>query len=183
MIQLRSCRTPMEPLSARLLRYRIARGYSASDLASAAGVWAGAIQRLESGRSVDKRTLAPLAAALGVPLCRLVCGEHSCAQRACVPASRLDAAPELPRTRGSGAFAFTTPLRRRARRRTSPVQVFRRYGVEQPCKIVPLSPPQHDTAVGDGHQNRIALMQAALVQQLQGTRIPMPSPSVRSSRS
>ena len=114
----RSRRAPAEPLSARVLRYRIARGYSPSDLASAAGVWTGAIRRLESGRPVDKRMLAPLSAALGVPLCRLVCGEHSCAQRACAPASRLDAAPELPGRRGSGAFAFTTPLRRWTRRRT-----------------------------------------------------------------
>ena len=96
MIAQRSRRAPVEPLSARVLRYRIARGYSPSDLASAAGVWAGAIRRLESGRPVDKRMLAPLAAALGVPLCRLVCGEHSCAQRACAPASHLDP-PELPR--------------------------------------------------------------------------------------
>jgi transcriptional regulator with XRE-family HTH domain len=80
MIARRSRRTPVEPLSARVLRYRIARGYSPSDLASAAGVWAGAIRRLESDRLLDKRLLAPLAAALGVPLCRLVCGEHSCAR-------------------------------------------------------------------------------------------------------
>jgi transcriptional regulator with XRE-family HTH domain len=106
MIAQRSRRAPVETLSARVLRYRIARGYSPSDLASAAGVWAGAIRRLESGRPVDQRMLAPLAAALGVPLCRLVCGEHSCAQRACAPASRLDV-PELPRRRGSGVFAFT----------------------------------------------------------------------------
>jgi hypothetical protein len=30
-----------------------------------------------------------LAVALDVPLCQLVCGEHSCSERACVPRSRL----------------------------------------------------------------------------------------------
>lgn len=39
MIAQRSRRTPVEPLSARVLRYRIARGYSAPDLAGAAGTW------------------------------------------------------------------------------------------------------------------------------------------------
>lgn len=76
-------RAPVEALAARVFRYRIARGYSVSDLASAAGVYAGSIRRLESGRPVDKRIFASLAAALGMPLCWLVCGEHSCAQRAC----------------------------------------------------------------------------------------------------
>ena len=108
MIARRTTRGPVEPLSARVLRYRIARGYSASDLASAAGLYARAIRRLESGRSVDKRILAPLAAALGVPLCRLVCGEHSCAQRACVRTSRADAAPEPPRRRQVGAARLQT---------------------------------------------------------------------------
>jgi transcriptional regulator with XRE-family HTH domain len=98
MMARRSSRAPVEALSARVFRYRIACGYSPSDLAHAAGVYAGSIRRLESGRSVDKRVLAPVAAALGVPLCRLVCGEHSCVERACVPASRLDASPELPRS-------------------------------------------------------------------------------------
>ena len=102
MIARRLRRAPVEPLSARVLRYRIARGYSPGDLASAAGVYAGSIRRLESGGAVDKRILAPLSEALGVPLCRLVCGEHTCAQRACVPSSRLDAAPELPRSRPPG---------------------------------------------------------------------------------
>lgn len=71
---------PVEPLSARVLRYRIARGYSLGDLASAADVYAGLIRHLESGGAVDKRILASLSEALGVRLCRLVCGEHSCAQ-------------------------------------------------------------------------------------------------------
>jgi transcriptional regulator with XRE-family HTH domain len=131
MITQRSRRAPAEPLSARVLRYRIARGYSAGDLASAAGVWAGAIRGLESGRPVDKRMLAPLAAALGVPLCRLVCGEHSCAQQACAPASRLDAR-EPPRR--SGAFLLlTTPPRRRARRQTSRRASFRIAAI---CEIL-----------------------------------------------
>ena len=99
MIARRSSRAPVEALSARVFRYRIARGYSPGDLASAAGIYAGSIRRLESGRFVDKRLLAPVAVALGVPLCRLVCGEHNCAERACVPGSRLDDAPELPRRR------------------------------------------------------------------------------------
>ena len=91
MIARQSRSAPVESLSARVLRYRIGRGYSPGDLA---------IRRLESGRAVDKRMLAPVAAALGVPLCRLVCGEHNCAQRACVPSSRREPAPELPRRRG-----------------------------------------------------------------------------------
>jgi transcriptional regulator with XRE-family HTH domain len=76
-------RPPVEALSARVLRYRIARGFSPDDLAAEAGVFPGTIRRLESGKSIDKRVLAPLAKALAVPLCRLVCGEHDCAQRAC----------------------------------------------------------------------------------------------------
>jgi DNA-binding XRE family transcriptional regulator len=76
---------PVEPLSARVLRLRIARGYSADELAAEAGVTAGTIRLLEAGKPADKRVLAPLAAALGVPLCRLVCGDHNCSERACVP--------------------------------------------------------------------------------------------------
>ena len=99
MIAQRSRRAPVAPLSARVLRYRIARGYSPGDLASAAGLYAGSIRRLEAGGAVDKRILAPLSEALGVPLCRLVCGEHDCARRACVPSGRLDASSELHRSR------------------------------------------------------------------------------------
>lgn len=76
---------PVEPLSARIFRLRIARGYSIYDLATAAGVFAGTIKCLESGKPADKRVLSALATALGVPLCRLVCGEHDCIERACVP--------------------------------------------------------------------------------------------------
>lgn len=82
-------RSAVEPRSARLFRLRIARGYSVYDLATEAGVFAGTIQRLESGQPVDKRVLPALATALRVPLCRLVCGDHSCAERACIPRSRL----------------------------------------------------------------------------------------------
>jgi transcriptional regulator with XRE-family HTH domain len=82
-------RSPAEPLSARIFRLRIARGYSIYELAKAADVFAGTVQRLESGKPVDKRVMPALAAALGVPLCRLVCGEHSCAERACVLPYRL----------------------------------------------------------------------------------------------
>jgi DNA-binding XRE family transcriptional regulator len=77
---------PVEPLSARIRRLRIARGYSIYELATTAGVFAGTIQRLESGKPADKRVLPTLATALGVPLCQLVCGDHRCAGRACVPA-------------------------------------------------------------------------------------------------
>ncbi len=73
---------PVEPLSARIFRLRIARGYSINELATAAGILASTIQRLESGKSVDKRVLRALATALGVPLCQLACGEHSCVNRA-----------------------------------------------------------------------------------------------------
>jgi transcriptional regulator with XRE-family HTH domain len=73
----------IEPLSARIVRLRIARGYSVYELATAAGVFAGTIKCLESGKPADKRVLTALARALGVPVCRLVCGEHSCAERAC----------------------------------------------------------------------------------------------------
>jgi DNA-binding XRE family transcriptional regulator len=77
---------PEEPLSARIVRLRIARGYSVYDLARAADVLAFTIQCLESGKPADKRVLPTLASALGVPFCQLVCGEHNCADRACVPA-------------------------------------------------------------------------------------------------
>lgn len=77
---------PVEPLSARIRRLRIARGYSVYELAMTADVFAGTIQRLESGKRTDKRVLSALATALGVPFCLLVCGNHSCAERACVPA-------------------------------------------------------------------------------------------------
>ncbi len=77
---------PVEQLSARIVRLRIARGYSVNELARAAGAFAGTIKRLESGKPADKRVLPELARALGVPVCRLVCGDHSCAERACVPA-------------------------------------------------------------------------------------------------
>ena len=77
---------PVEPLSARIVRLRIALGYSVYELATAAGILACTIQRLESGKSVDKRVLPALAIVLGVPLCRLQCGEHSCAKRACMRA-------------------------------------------------------------------------------------------------
>jgi ribosome-binding protein aMBF1 (putative translation factor) len=75
---------PVEALSARIFRHRIARGYSVYDLATAARVFAGTIKCLESGKPADKRVLPALARALGVPLCRLVCGEHNCIERACV---------------------------------------------------------------------------------------------------
>jgi transcriptional regulator with XRE-family HTH domain len=55
-------------------------------LAKEAGVLACTIQRLESGKPVDKRFLPPLASALGVPYCRLLCGDHCCVERACVHA-------------------------------------------------------------------------------------------------
>ena len=77
-------RPPVEPLSARILRLRIARGYSADELAAVAQVPPGAIRRLEAGKPVDKSVLPALAAALGVSFCFLICGEHSCAERACV---------------------------------------------------------------------------------------------------
>jgi helix-turn-helix protein len=79
---------PVEPLAARVLRLRIARGYSVYELAAATDVLACTIQRLESGKPVDKRILLALATALGVPLCRLVCGDHCCVERACVPVGR-----------------------------------------------------------------------------------------------
>ncbi|MEA2688604.1 MAG: hypothetical protein QOD51_1211 [Candidatus Eremiobacteraeota bacterium] len=75
---------PVEPLSARAFRLRIASGYSAHELAAAAGVFVGEIHRLEAGKPVDKRILAGLAHPLNVPLCRLICGEHDCTERACI---------------------------------------------------------------------------------------------------
>jgi transcriptional regulator with XRE-family HTH domain len=80
---------PVEPLSARILRLRIARGYSVYELAEAADVFAGTIQCLESGKPADKRVLSALATALGIPLCRLLCGDHSCGERACIRFSRV----------------------------------------------------------------------------------------------
>ena len=74
----------VEPLSARLLRLRITRGYSAHELATASGVFAGTIKCIESGKPVDKRVLPALATALNVPFCQLVCGDHDCARRACI---------------------------------------------------------------------------------------------------
>jgi transcriptional regulator with XRE-family HTH domain len=100
---------PVEPLSARILRLRIARGYSATDLATEAGVLAGTIRRLESGQPIDKRILPAVAAALGVPYCRLLCGEHSCAERACVPAR------SIPEPRRSRADHRSRPQRERGR--------------------------------------------------------------------
>ena len=91
---------PVEPLSARIFRLRIARGYSVYELATAAGVFAGTIKCLESGKPADKRVLPALARALGVPVCRLVCGEHSCAERACVRPN-LNAKSQSGRTRAS----------------------------------------------------------------------------------
>jgi transcriptional regulator with XRE-family HTH domain len=88
MISKRS-RPPVEPLSARIFRLRIAQGYSIYELAEEAGVLACTIQRLEAGRTVNKRILPSIATALGLPLCRLICGEHDCTTRACVSPSRL----------------------------------------------------------------------------------------------
>ncbi len=92
---------PIEPLSARIRRLRIARGYSVYELATTASVFAGTIQRLESGKPADKRVLPALATALGVPFCLLICGNHSCAERACVPTStaRDRQEPETVRAR------------------------------------------------------------------------------------
>jgi transcriptional regulator with XRE-family HTH domain len=75
---------PVEALSARVFRLRIACGYSVYELAEAAAIPACTIQRLESGKAVDKRALPALTKALGVPYCRLLCGEHSCTERSCV---------------------------------------------------------------------------------------------------
>ena len=79
---------PVEPLSARVVRPRLARGYSVYELATEAGILARTIQRVESGKPIDKRVLPALATALAtaldVPLCRLMCGDHNCAERACI---------------------------------------------------------------------------------------------------
>jgi transcriptional regulator with XRE-family HTH domain len=63
---------PVEALSARIFRLRIARGYSIYDLAREANVLAATIRQLESGKPADKRVLPALAAVLGMPLCKLV---------------------------------------------------------------------------------------------------------------
>lgn len=65
------------------MRLRIAGGYSVYELATASGVSSSIIHSLEAGKSADKRVLLALATALGIPVCRLVCGDHSCAKRAC----------------------------------------------------------------------------------------------------
>ncbi|MEA2688219.1 MAG: Helix-turn-helix domain [Candidatus Eremiobacteraeota bacterium] len=92
---------PVEPLSARVFRLRIALGYSVYELAEDSGVFVGTIKQLEAGEPVDKRELPALATALGVPLCQLLCGHHSCAERACVRAvggaSLVPLAPNGPR--------------------------------------------------------------------------------------
>jgi transcriptional regulator with XRE-family HTH domain len=80
---------PVELLSARIFRLRIARGFSIHDLAEFPGVHVGTIRCLEAGKPVDKRDLPAIAAALGVPFCHLVCGEHDCADKACVPPTQL----------------------------------------------------------------------------------------------
>ena len=87
---------PVEPLSARVARLRLARGYSVYELATEAGILACTIQRLESGKPIDKRVLPAIATALDVPLCRLVCGDHNCEERACV---RTRSARPPPRRR------------------------------------------------------------------------------------
>ena len=69
----------------------IACGYSVNELAREAGILSCTIQRLDLGKPVDKLFLPPLATALGVPYCELLCGDHSCAERACVQAPSLDA--------------------------------------------------------------------------------------------
>ena len=86
---------PVEQLSARVFRLRIALGYSVYELAEDSGVFVGTIKRLESGKPVDKRELPALAATLRVPLCELLCGAHSCAERARVSAPALPV-PEPP---------------------------------------------------------------------------------------
>jgi transcriptional regulator with XRE-family HTH domain len=86
---------PVEPLSARALRLRIAIGYSVYELATAAGISAGTIQRLESGKPVDKRVLPALASTLGVPLCQLV----SAASAKCGPAPVRGRASRMPKPR------------------------------------------------------------------------------------
>jgi transcriptional regulator with XRE-family HTH domain len=85
---------PIEPLSARIMRLRIARGYGVYELATATGIFSGTIQRLESGKPADKRVLPALATGFGIPVCRLVCGEHSCTERACMPARSVRGFPK-----------------------------------------------------------------------------------------
>jgi ribosome-binding protein aMBF1 (putative translation factor) len=80
---------PVELLSARIFRLRIARGLSIYELAQLASIDVGIIRSLEAGKPVDKRNLPAVAAALGVPLCYLICGGHDCATQACVPAGQL----------------------------------------------------------------------------------------------
>jgi transcriptional regulator with XRE-family HTH domain len=80
---------PVELLSARVFRLRIARGLSIYDLAEFSGVYVATIRCLETGKPVDKRAFLAVAAALGVPLCHLVCGDHDCAEKACLPADQL----------------------------------------------------------------------------------------------
>ena len=84
----------VEPLSARLLRLRIARGFSVYELATAASVLACTIQCIESGKPADKRASPALATALNVPFCRLVCGDHNCVETACVSSMRPLPAPK-----------------------------------------------------------------------------------------
>jgi len=82
-------RPPVEPLSDRVFRLRVACGYSIYELAELTGVLPCTIRCLEAGKAVDKRTLPALATALGVPHCHLVCGEHDCTERACIRLSQL----------------------------------------------------------------------------------------------
>jgi transcriptional regulator with XRE-family HTH domain len=86
---------PVELLPARVLRLRIARGLSIYDLAEFPGVYVSTVRSLEAGKPVDKRDLAAVAAALGVPLCHLVCGEHDCTKKACVPTAQLRRSPAM----------------------------------------------------------------------------------------
>jgi hypothetical protein len=62
------------PHSTRLQRLRAGKGTD---------IFAGTIERLESGKPGDKRLLSAMATALGAPFCRLVCGDHSCTDRPC----------------------------------------------------------------------------------------------------
>ncbi len=86
----------VEPLSARVFRLRIALGYSVYELAEDSGVFVGTIKRLEAGKPVDKRELSPLATALRVPLCELVCGHHDCVKRAGIRTPSATAPPKQP---------------------------------------------------------------------------------------
>jgi DNA-binding XRE family transcriptional regulator len=107
-------RPPVELLSARILRLRIARGYSADDLATAAHVFAGTIRSLESGKPADKHVLPTLAAALGVQLCQLVRGQHCCAERACVSPAR-DSVSEAVMLKPKKPLAVVIPFPTRIR--------------------------------------------------------------------